>query len=254
MKNKNNVERRSKSMGKKLLKISIKALFVLLLILGLLFVNNLVKKEVNANSETVNNYDQKSDTSNFTVCIDAGHGGYDVGTKNSSNVYEKDVTLEIALKVGAVLEKDGIKVLYTRTTDKVSWPADNKQDSRARVKVSNEAKADAFISIHCNGDTDSSYKGIETWCRFPDTEGEKLAKSIQNELINSSYSSDRGLKYESNEALAVLTLNNSVSALIEIGFLSNSSDSNFITSESGQDVCANSIAKGILSYTSSVKK
>ncbi|MBU3143932.1 N-acetylmuramoyl-L-alanine amidase [Clostridium sp. CF012] len=73
--------------------------------------------------------------SNFTVCIDAGHGGYDIGAKNSSNIFEKNVTLKIALKVGALLERDGIKVLYTRTTDEVSWTSDNKLDLRARVKV-----------------------------------------------------------------------------------------------------------------------
>ncbi|MBU3092766.1 N-acetylmuramoyl-L-alanine amidase [Clostridium sp. CF011] len=242
-------------MKKKLSKISIKALFVFLLILGLLFISNPVKKGANANPQIINNHEQKSNTSNFTVCIDAGHGGYDIGATNSSNIFEKDVTLVIALKVGALLEKDGIKVLYTRTTDKVSWPSDNKLDLRARVKVSNEAKANAFVSIHCNSATDSSYRGVETWCRFPNTDGEKLAESIQKELGNSNYSADRGLKYESNgHSLAVLRLNNSVSALIEIGFLSNSSDANFVTSESGQDVCANSIAKGILKYKSSVKK
>ncbi|WP_309245166.1 N-acetylmuramoyl-L-alanine amidase [Clostridium sp. CF012] len=67
--------------------------------------------------------------------MDAGHGGYDIGAKNSSNIFEKNVTLKIALKVGALLERDGIKVLYTRTTDEVSWTSDNKLDLRARVKV-----------------------------------------------------------------------------------------------------------------------
>ena len=239
---------------KKSLKISITALFVFLLILGLLSISNLTKKRVNAEAQSINNHEQNINTSDFIICIDAGHGGYDVGCKNSSNVFEKDVTLKIALKVGALLEKDGIKVLYTRTTDNVPWPSDNKLDLRARVKVSNEAKADAFVSIHCNFSTESSYHGVETWCRFPNSDGEKLAESIQNELGNSKYSTDRGLKYESNESLAVLKLNNSVSALIEIGFLSNSSDANFITSENGQDVCANSIVKGILNYKSSVKK
>ena len=240
---------------KKSLKISITALFGFSLILGLLSISNQAKKGVNAEAKSINNHEQKVNTSNFTVCIDAGHGGYDVGCKNSSNIFEKDVTLKVALKVGALLEKDGIKVLYTRTTDKVDWPSDNKLDLRARVKVSNEAKADVFVSIHCNSSTDSSYHGVETWCRFPNSGGEKLAKSIQNELGNSKYSADRGLKYESSgSSLAVLKLNNSVSALIEIGFLSNSSDANFITSESGQDVCANSIVKGILNYKSSVKK
>jgi len=241
-------------------KINIKALFVLLLIPGLISINNLLKTGANANSQTVtpvivNNYEQKINTSDFTICIDAGHGGYDVGAINSSDVFEKDVTLKIALKVGTLLENDGINVLYTRTSDNVSWPSNNKLDLRARVEVSNAAKADVFVSIHCNSSTESSYRGVETWCRFPNSFGETLAKSIQNELGNSNYTTDRGLRYESSgHSLAVLRLNNSVSALIEIGFLSNSSDANFITSENGQDVCANSIVTGILNYKSSLKK
>ena len=244
---------------KKRLKINMKTVFVLLLILGLISITNLVRKGSNANSQTVtpvivNNHEQNN-TSDFTICIDAGHGGYDVGAINSSNVFEKDVTLKIALKVGALLEKDGIKVLYTRTTDNVSWPSDNKLDLRARVKVSNEAKADVFVSIHSNSSTESSYHGVETWCRFPNSSGETLAKSIQNELGKSNYTADRGLRYESpGHSLPVLKLNNSVSALVEIGFLSNSSDANFITSENGQDVCANSIVKGILNYKFKTQK
>lgn len=246
---------KEKSRKRKLLGISIKSLFFLF-ILGSLSNIQLIKNElnINKNEQQINTTVQAlSNTPKFTVVLDPGHGGYDVGTKSSSNIFEKDIALEIALKTGEVLEKNGIKVLYTRTTDKVSWPSDNKLDLRARVKVSNEAKADVFVSIHCNGADNSSYNGIETWCRFPNSDGEILAKSIQKELVNSKYSNDRGLKYESNGSLAVLKLNNSVSALVEVGFLTNSSDANFITSKSGQDICANDIAKGILNYKSSAK-
>ena len=244
-------------MKKKPVKLSIKSLFLVFFILVILLISNMIKEGVDANANTENIQEINTTTNTidkFTVCIDAGHGGYDVGAVTSSNISEKDITLKIALKVGALLEKEGVNVLYTRTSDKVSWPSNNKLDIRARVKVSNEAKADAFVSIHCNSSINSSDHGVETWCRFPNSDGEKLAESLQKELISSNYSTDRGLKYESNGSLGVLRLNNSVSALIELGFLSNSSDIKFITSESGQDVCANSIAKGILNYKSYVNK
>lgn len=189
----------------------------------------------------------------LTVCLDPGHGGYDVGTKSSSGIYEKNVTLEIALKVGKILEKNNIKVIYTRNSDKVPWPSNEKEDLRTRAKISNDAKADLFVSIHCNGNTNSSYKGIETWCRFPNTEGEKFAKTIQKELSSYNYSSDRGIKYESEKSLAVLKFTDSVSALVELGFLTNSSDEKFITSESGKEKCAEAVVKAILSYGSSYK-
>ncbi len=189
----------------------------------------------------------------LTVCLDPGHGGYDVGTKSLSGIYEKNVTLEIALKVGKILEKNNIKVIYTRNSDKVPWPSNEKEDLRTRAKISNDAKADLFVSIHCNGNTNSSYKGIETWCRFPNTEGEEFAKTIQKELSSYNYTSDRGIKYESEKSLAVLKFTDSVSALVELGFLTNSSDEKFITSESGQGKCAEAVAKAILSYGASYK-
>ena len=149
--------------------------------------------------------------------------------------------------------QNNIKVIYTRTSDDVSWPSNEKEDLRKRIDTSNKANANLFISIHCNGNPDSSFKGIETWCRFTNTEGEKLARNIQNELVYNNYSQDRGLKYESNKSLAVLKLNKAVSALVELGFLTNGADSKFITSESGQEKCAQSIAKGILNYKLAAK-
>lgn len=208
------------------------------------------KRETSAN----NNTQSSNHSSQFTVCIDPGHGGYDDGTKSFSGILEKNVTLKVALKVGSLLEKNNIKVVYTRRNDKVSWPSNEKADLRERVKICDDAKADIFVSLHCNANPKTSYKGVETWCRFPNTDGEKLAKTLQKEMANCNYTANRGVKYEAESALAVLRLNNSISALVEIGFLSNSSDAEFITSESGQDKCAQAVAKAIMDYKSSYKK
>ncbi|MFD3156943.1 N-acetylmuramoyl-L-alanine amidase [Haloimpatiens sp. FM7330] len=205
--------------------------------------NTYAEEQVN-NKKSINN----NINSKFTVVIDPGHGGYDEGTKSLSGILEKDVTLKVALEVGKILKKNNINVIYTRTSDRVSWPANEKEDLRERVKISNEVRADLFVSIHCNGSENRSYYGIESWCRFPNTEGEKLAKSIQKQLLNLNYSVDRGLKYEADGSLAVLKLNKAVSVLIELGFLTNSSDEQYITSESGQAECAEAIADGILKY------
>ncbi|MBU5591531.1 N-acetylmuramoyl-L-alanine amidase [Clostridium sp. MSJ-4] len=203
---------------------------------------------------TKNDTKHSNNNSNLIVCIDPGHGGYDNGTKSSSGILEKDITLNVALEVGKILEENGIKVIYTRTSDSVQWPSNEKLDLRERVKISNDAKADIFVSIHCNGDKNASYKGVETWCRFPNSQGENLAKNIQKELTNANYTTDRGLKYESNRSLAVLKLNNSVSALVELGFLSNSSDAKFITSKVGQAQCSEALAKAILNYALTFEK
>lgn len=122
----------------------------------------------------------------YTVCIDAGHGGYK-GTIGKNNIPEKDIALNVATMVGNILEENNIKVVYTRTDDEVSWPSNEKEDLRARVKIAKANKADMFVSIHCNANKDVSFNGMEVWCRFPNTDAEKLAKFIKKELVNKNY-------------------------------------------------------------------
>ncbi|WP_229738794.1 N-acetylmuramoyl-L-alanine amidase family protein [Parapedobacter pyrenivorans] len=79
-----------------------------------------------------------------TVVLDAGHGGNKPGTRGAKSL-EKDVVLQVTLKLGKAIEKEipGVKVLYTRTTD-------IDVDLYKRAEFANKNKADLFISIHCN--------------------------------------------------------------------------------------------------------
>ncbi len=99
-----------------------------------------------------NNYTEKS---KFVVVLDAGHGGKDPGNRGGG-FQEKDIALSIILKIGAELEKDkDIKVVYTRESD-VFIPLEQ------RGKIANDAKADLFISVHCNAHN-SQAAGTETF-------------------------------------------------------------------------------------------
>ncbi|GAA0737906.1 N-acetylmuramoyl-L-alanine amidase [Clostridium oceanicum] len=202
-------------------------------------------------NESVTTTKNFSKYSKFTVTIDPGHGGYDVGTSTIDGMmHEKEITLKIGLEVKRLLEEKGVNVIMTRTSDNVSWPSNNKKDLRARVKISNDSNSDAFVSIHCNANENTAHNGMEGWIRFPNTQSEKLAKNIINKLSSYNYTKNRGIKNESIKSLAVLTLNNSTATLIELGFLSNSSDAKFLTSKEGQAKSAKGISEGVLEYLS----
>ena len=102
---------------------------------------------------TSNNENMADDK--FVVVLDAGHGGHDPG--NRGNGYkEKDISLNVVLAVGSALEKDGrFEVIYTRKTDKFV-------ELFERGKIANKAKADLFVSIHCNSHS-SQAQGTETF-------------------------------------------------------------------------------------------
>lgn len=106
-----------------------------------------------------------------TIVIDAGHGGHDPGT-NNGKYKEKDITLAIALKTGEFISnhfKD-VKVIYTRETDEFI-------DLKKRAQIANQAKADLFISIHCNAieTNPENFYGTETYVQDPKVEGYNLA-------------------------------------------------------------------------------
>tara|TARA_B100000809_G_scaffold43630_1_gene37870 strand:- start:39209 stop:40252 length:1044 start_codon:yes stop_codon:yes gene_type:complete len=92
----------------------------------------------------------------FTVVLDAGHGGKDPGKVGYKKIKEKEVALNIVLKVGSILEKEkNVRVIYTRKTDVLI-------DLWERGRIANKADADLFVSIHCNAHN-SQASGSETW-------------------------------------------------------------------------------------------
>lgn len=188
----------------------------------------------------------------LVVCIDPGHGAYDKGTKSSSGVFEKDVNLKVGLKVGQILEKNNIKVVYTRKDDKTVLGKTEKKDLAKRLQISETNNADIYVSIHCNFYKDPSIQGIELWCNDPKSKSEKLAQDILNGLSQLKYTQSRGVKNKNTSSLYVLKHNKAIAALVEIGYLSNKNDCAFITSDSGQIKCAEAIAKAIINFKSSM--
>jgi N-acetylmuramoyl-L-alanine amidase len=91
------------------------------------------------------------------VVIDPGHGGHDEGTAGAKGLLEKDLVLDVALRVGSLIEERlKAEVIYTRSTD-VFIPLES------RTALANEKKADLFISIHANASSVPSVSGVETY-------------------------------------------------------------------------------------------
>ena len=110
----------------------------------------------------------------FTVVIDAGHGGKDPGAVSANKqIYEKDITLKVALMVGESIAASHpeVKVLYTRKTDKFVGLND-------RARMANKANADLFISIHVNAAKNRSAKGAETFTLGVEEERTELSLDV----------------------------------------------------------------------------
>ncbi|NFG68263.1 N-acetylmuramoyl-L-alanine amidase, partial [Clostridium sporogenes] len=178
-----------------------------------------------------------------TIVIDAGHGGYDSGAVGPTGIKEKDVTLKVALKLGKILEDNGIRVIYTRTSDNVSWPSNESQDLETRVAISNSNNTDLYVSIHANSFNGAAY-GTETYYYDGSVKGKEAAEAVQKELINSIGLYDRGVK---TAGYYVLRNTISPSILVELGFIDNRNEEILLNSDWFQQKCAEAIAKGIIS-------
>lgn len=186
------------------------------------------------------------------IVIDPGHGGEDTGAISQNNVNEKDIVLDISLKLGEKLEENNFKVYFTRKSDKALGNT-VRSDIINRAKFINARNADIFLSIHLNGSDIESAKGVESYSRFLDEKSYLLAESIQDELSSIEYTKDRGIKETNEKSLGILRYTNITGVLLELGFITNSEDEKYLISEEGQDIIVYCILNGILNYFNEIK-
>ena len=193
-----------------------------------------------------------------TILIDPGHGGNDQGASGRFSK-EKDLTLQISLRLQRILRKMGYRVYVTRNNDRKIELAD-----RARAGAS--IKADMFISIHMNAAANRSVRGIETFAltapgapssgtvkvdytQYPGNaalwNSYFLAWNVQTQLIKNMRANDRGVK---QARFVVLRESRCPSILIECGFISNYHDEKLLNDPAYQERLALSVAWGIYYY------
>ena len=225
-------------------------------------------------------------TTKFKVVLDAGHGGKDPGAVKNG-IKEKDVVLDVVLKIGKILEKNkNIEVIYTRKTDVFIG-------LRERANIANKAKANLFISVHCNGVKSTAARGTETFVMgmsrtdtnldiakkengviflekdynekykgFDPNNPETLLglKILQEEFLDQSISlaseiennfvsdNKRYSRGVKQQPIWVLDATVMPGVLIELGFVTHPEEGKYLSSEKGKEEMSESISNAIVSY------
>ncbi len=171
------------------------------------------------------------------IFVDPGHGGKDVGAigYNSQGLFEKDLNLDIGLKIRCILIERGYEVMMSRDTDEYISLVD-------RVNKANNWGADYFISVHCNAAENVLANGIETLYYPTSTNGKNLAQKAQTELIKQTGQTDRGIKPRD---LYVLRKTRMPAILPECGFMSNPIENQLLNQEQYRGKCARALCDAL---------
>ncbi|MCQ2382474.1 MAG: N-acetylmuramoyl-L-alanine amidase [Clostridia bacterium] len=172
-----------------------------------------------------------------TIVIDAGHGGYDAGAVNGTR-FEKNDNLRMAMAVGERLERCGINVIYTRTTDEFV-------SLLQRSRISNNNDTDLFVSFHRNSATNPAANGVEILVyNNASAKSIQVAEDVLQSLVNVGIQSNRGVKRTN---LSVLRETNAPAILIELGFINNNEDNELFDSRFDEyaDAIARSLAQSV---------
>ncbi|MFT5836961.1 MAG: N-acetylmuramoyl-L-alanine amidase [Candidatus Azotimanducaceae bacterium] len=197
------------------------------------------------------------------IVIDAGHGGKDVGAKNAAyRLYEKNLTLDVALRLQRMLQRAGYEVVMTRDRD-VYIPLER------RPQIANRASGDLFISIHFNAAGSTTAEGFETFALTPQYQASSkfskpsvrdnirapgndfdqwntlLGYHVQRSLVRRVGGPDRGLK---RARWSVLRELDCPGVLVELGFVSNPSTAQKVRMAVFRQTLAESLFDGIILY------
>lgn len=190
-----------------------------------------------------------SNVKNKIITIDPGHGGSDSGAVGPNGYTEKEGAFAISQKVAFILNQSGAKVVMTRDSDvDVYGPnASARNELQARVDVGNNANSDIFVSIHCNAFVNPAANGTQTFYYGSSYQGQRLAQSIQEKMIEANGLRDRGI---STCNFYVVKHSYMPAVLIETAFITNYDEEALLSDDEWQTTMAKAIAEGINEYFS----
>ena len=181
------------------------------------------------------------------ITLDPGHGGSDPGAIGASGLKEKQITLEISMRVKELLEKEGAKVYMTRTTDKdVYGPnASDRAELQARVNVAEKYNSDLFVSLHINSSVNKSVGGFSSYY-YPKTDNDlKIAKAIQDKFAKNFGVDNLGVRQANFYVVKRCSM---PATLLEMCFISNPKEEKLMKSRWFQKKTARLIVEGVENY------
>ena len=184
----------------------------------------------------------------FTVVIDAGHGGIDGGVVGVDGTKESSLNLAYAKELGAVFERSGFNVVYTRKTEGGLYGLPTKgfklRDMKARKAVIDSAHPNLVISVHMNKFSQAYRKGPQVFYQEGKEDGQTLAASLQrvfNDYTGNSHEAIAGDYYMCREI-------DCPSVIVECGFLSNAEECEQLQTAAYREQICNYIFSGVMLY------
>ena len=181
------------------------------------------------------------------ITLDPGHGGSDPGAIGASGLKEKQITLEISMRVKELLEKEGAKVFMTRTTDKDVYApnASDRAELQARVNVAEKHNSDLFLSLHINSSVNKSVGGFSSYY-YPKTDNDlKIAKTIQDKFAKNFGVDNLGVRQANFYVVKRCSM---PATLLEMCFISNPKEEKLMKSKWFQKKTARLIVEGVKNY------
>lgn len=197
-----------------------------------------------------------ADTANYkTVIIDAGHGGPDGGTSADDGTLEKDLNLQIALKLDEILNSMGVNTVLIRDSD-ISIHDDSAKtirqkkvsDLKNRLNILNQTEDSIFVSIHQNHFGESKYSGTQVFYSKNNSMSRSLAEKIRMPVISYLQTDNTREIKQSGTEIYLLYHAQAPAVMVECGFLSNKEETDNLKNEMYQQKLAFLIAIGIIDY------
>ncbi len=195
-----------------------------------------------------------SDSERLTVVIDPGHGGEDCGAIGYSGVYEKDLNMQISLKLGEYLSAAGITVVFTRTEDRLLYTEEQNikgmrkiYDLRNRTAIANTYSTNALlVSVHMNSFGAKECSGMQIYHADNDT-SRTAAEKIRVSVVSTLQPENRR-SLKNGKELYILENAEIPAILIECGFISNPDECDRLSEKEYQKELCFAVMSGILEY------